>query len=96
MWCFGALLYNLCTGRQLFEVDPREEVLLDELKKIKDWSDQVCEEKFETFLPKIKDWTFLKTLLKGLLKRRDPNERYHLWGDIISKLERDPGKGYHC
>ena len=35
MWCFGALLYNLCTGRQLFEVDPREEVLLDELKKKK-------------------------------------------------------------
>jgi len=47
-------------------------------------------------LPKIKDWTFLKTLLKGLLKRRDPNERYHWWGDIISKLERDPEKGYHC
>ena len=40
MWCFGALLYNLCTGEYLLKVDHREEVLfLDELSKIVNWSD---------------------------------------------------------
>jgi len=87
MWCFGAHLYNLCTGHQLFVMNEREEVSsLDELKKIVNWSDEDCVKKVDYNVWDDNDWNPMKPLLKKLLKR-DPEERYHRWADIIEKLE---------
>ena len=87
MWCFGVLLYYLCTGDQLFRMNVREEVSsLDELRKIVNWSDEDCVKKVDYNVWDDNDWNPMKPLLKKLLKR-DPEERYHRWADIIEKLE---------
>ena len=86
MWCFGVLLYYLCTGKQLFVMDVREEVELDELSKIVNWSDRDYVKKVDTYVRDNNDWNPMKPLLKKLLKR-DPVKRYHYWADIIEKLE---------
>jgi len=40
MWCFGVLLFRLCTNQELFVCDGSEEVVGDdELKKIKEWTE---------------------------------------------------------
>ena len=72
MWCFGALLYYLCTGEQLFVVDDHEEVKLGELKKIVEWSEKDCVEKVDINVRTTNVWQFMKPLLKRLLMR-DPN-----------------------
>jgi len=86
MWCFGVLLYYLCTGKQLFVMDVREEVKQNELQKIVNWSDEDFVEKVDNYVRDNNDWNPMKPLLKQLLKR-DPEERYHRWADIIEKLE---------
>jgi serine/threonine protein kinase len=69
MWCFGVLLYYLCTGKQLFVMDVREEVELDELSKIVNWSDRDCVKKVDTYVRDNNDWNPMKPLLIRLLKR---------------------------
>ena len=69
MWCFGVLLYYLCTGKQLFVMDVREEVELDELSKIENWSDEHCVKKVDTYVRDNNDWNPMKPLLIRLLKR---------------------------
>jgi serine/threonine protein kinase len=86
MWCFGVLLYYLCTGKQLFVMDVREEVELDELSKIVNWSDEDCVEKVDNNVWDNNYWNPMKPLLKKLLKR-NPEKRYRRWADIIEKLE---------
>lgn len=39
MWCFGVLLYQLCTGQTLFHTDAREDVNEEELALLVEWSD---------------------------------------------------------
>jgi serine/threonine protein kinase len=85
-WCFGVLLYYLCTGKQLFVMDVREEVELDELQKIVDWSDEDCVKKVDNYVHDDDDWNPMKLLLQRLLKR-DPDERYHYWDDVLKKLK---------
>jgi len=87
MWCFGVLLYYLCTGKQLFVMDVREEVKQNELQKIVNWSDKGCDKKVNK-IGNNDPWTPMKPLLKKLL-RRNPKDRYENWSDIITVLERD-------
>ena len=87
MWCFGVLLYYLCTGNQLFVMNEREEVELDELKKIVNWSDKDCDKEVNK-IGNYNPWTPMKPLLKKLL-RREPLSRYENWTDIIEELQRD-------
>ena len=98
MWCFGVLLYELATGRRLFDWDIREDVDDTELAKIAEWSDT---EK-ELALARVADPS-IKQLL-GLLLHKDPERRPDSWADVIARLEqRDaalavplpPGKKHH-
>jgi len=84
MWCFGVLLYKLCTGFDLFKVNNQEEVNDTVLMKIKSWT----EEHLKQMLDFITDETWKKIfepLLKKLL-HPDPNQRPSNWDDIISPL----------
>lgn len=81
MWCFGALLYYLCTGMQLFNVDINEEVRDDELRLLVGWSQELKSEK----LAEVRTgWP--KTLLEKLLEKY-PNNRPTNWSEIIYDLE---------
>ena len=66
MWCFGVLLYYLCTGEQRFHMNIREEVSSpDELRKIVNWSDEDCVKKLNTYVRDNNDWNPMKPLLKN-------------------------------
>jgi serine/threonine protein kinase len=81
MWCFGALLYYLCTGMQLFNVDINEEVRDDELRLLVGWSNELKSAK----LAEVRTgWP--KKLLEKLLEK-DPNNRPANWSEIIHDLE---------
>ena len=85
MWCFGVLLYYLCTGDQLFRMNVREEVSsLDELKKIVMWSDEDWEKEVERRIQP--EWSPMKPLLLRLLKK-EPEKRYFYWKHIIKDLD---------
>lgn len=82
MWCFGVLLYFLCTGKQLFNVDTKEDVDDDDLVKIRDWDDNWKKEK----LSKVgKGWPL--KLLDSLLQK-DPRMRPENWKQVIDELNR--------
>ena len=90
MWCFGALLYYLCTGYQLFDVNDHEEVNSTELLKIVYWNDDGFDKLLQRKMPDSNDWQFFKPLLKKLLKK-DPEDRFKGWTEIIHKLEDNAG-----
>lgn len=84
MWCFGVLLYSLCTRYSLFTTDVRERVDDAELAKIVAWS---TEEKIQK-LGKVdskRGWP--KALLAQLLER-DPQNRPGSWDRVIEMLEK--------
>jgi len=89
MWCFGVLLYYLCTGEQLFSMDFREEVKDQELVKIQYW----CQEQMVLKLRMVPaGWP--RSLLADLLQP-NPANRPTSWSDVILKLQNvqaDPRK----
>ena len=86
MWSFGCLLFKLCTGRQLFDVDTREHVEDNELCKIMCW-DSVALQKSLKIIPPRAGWQGLAQVLERLLQA-DPTERPSSWLDIIDMLEK--------
>jgi serine/threonine protein kinase len=83
MWCFGVLLYYLCTGIQLFNVDVREELAeQDELKKLKLWEPKVKALK----LAKV-GYGWPRELLEKLLEK-DPSDRPKSWSLVIDELSK--------
>ena len=81
MWCFGVLLYELCTGRRLFDWDTKENVTDVELAKIAAWPDDLKNEKLKEVKP---GWP--RSLLGDLL-HRDPTKRPANWTVVINQLE---------
>jgi serine/threonine protein kinase len=82
MWCFGALLYFLCTGKQLFNVDMKEDVDDDDLMTLRDWD---VTSKYEK-LSKV-DTKWPVSLLDSLLQKY-PNDRPENWSIIVNELNR--------
>jgi len=82
MWCFGALLYFLCTGKQLFNVDMKEDVDDDDLVTLRNWD---VASKYEK-LSKV-DTKWPVSLLDSLLQK-DPNDRPENWNSIVNELNR--------
>lgn len=82
MWCFGALLYFLCTGKQLFNVDMKEDVDDDDLVTLRNWD---VTSKYEK-LSKV-DTKWPVSLLDSLLQK-DPNDRPENWTVIVNELNR--------
>ena len=80
MWCYGCLLYYLCTGKQLFDVDTREEVDDHELLEIRDWNDGLKREKLSRVDP---GWPV--QLLEVLLMK-NPADRPPNWESVIDQL----------
>mmetsp|Transcript_27924 Transcript_27924/g.67670 ORF Transcript_27924/g.67670 Transcript_27924/m.67670 type:complete len:1925 (+) Transcript_27924:271-6045(+) len=82
MWCFGVLLYFLCTGKQLFNVDTKEDVDDDDLQRICTWDASWKEEK----LSKVGSvWTEWIRLLDWLLQK-DPSRRPSTWKEVIDEI----------
>jgi len=82
MWCFGALLYFLCTGKQLFNVDMKEDVDDEDLVVLRDWDDDWKYEK----LSKV-DSKWPVALLDSLLQK-DPKDRPQNWNHVVNELNR--------
>ncbi|KAL3918524.1 MAG: hypothetical protein SGILL_004196, partial [Bacillariaceae sp.] len=82
MWCFGVLLYFLCTGKQLFNVDTKEDVDDEDLMRIRDWDSDWKREK----LAKV-DAKWPRRLLDSLLQK-DPANRPESWSNIVDELNR--------
>eukprot|EP00536_Pseudo-nitzschia_multiseries_P013608 jgi/Psemu1/327242/estExt_fgenesh1_pg.C_5930008 len=82
MWCFGALLYFLCTGKQLFNVDMKEDVDDEDLVVLRDWDDDWKYEK----LSKV-DSKWPVALLESLLQK-DPKSRPDNWNYVVNELNR--------
>ena len=82
MWSFGALLYFLCTGKQLFNVDMKEDVDDDDLITLQNWD---VTSKYEK-LSKV-DTKWPVSLLDSLLQK-DPNDRPDSWSTIVNELNR--------
>jgi serine/threonine protein kinase len=82
MWCFGVLLYFLCTGKQLFNVDTKEDVDDEDLIKIRDWDETWKKDK----LSKV-DSIWPKRLLDSLLEK-DPMKRPENWNAVVDELNR--------
>lgn len=84
MWCFGALLYYLCSGTQLFNMDFREDVNDSDLGIIQHWSN----ERMLTKLQSIPEgWP--RGLVADLLQP-DPSNRPRTWDEVIRKLRNIP------
>lgn len=89
MWGFGVLLYQLCTGRNLFDMDVREEVDDDELAKIAAWSDDEREKAVNmNRVEEGKGWP--KGLISQLLSK-DPEDRPKTWAKVIEALKAPSG-----
>ena len=87
VWGFGVLLYELCTGGPLFNVDARGDVIeLAELARIADWTDAHKKAALDRVDPR---WP--KSMLSQLL-HRDPEQRPTAWHDIINGVDPDA----HC
>ncbi|KAG7343441.1 ankyrin repeat domain protein [Nitzschia inconspicua] len=82
MWCFGVLLYFLFTGKQLFNVDTKEDVDDEDLLRICSWDNRWKEEK----LSKVKSKWPLK-LLDSLLQK-DPSNRPENWSSVVDELNK--------
>jgi len=82
MWCFGALLYFLCTGKQLFNVDMKEDVDDEDLRILRDWDDDW---KYELLSKVDSKWPV--ALLDSLLQK-DPNHRPENWNYVVNELNR--------
>lgn len=82
MWCFGALLYFLCTGKQLFNVDTKEDVDDEDLIILREWDDAWKYEK----LSKV-DSKWPVYLLDALLQK-EPTNRPENWKYIVDELNR--------
>ena len=67
MWCFGVLLYYICTGSQLFSMNAREDID-DESRKIANWNEAASSEALDKVGSK---WP--RTILKQLLS---PNSMF--------------------
>ncbi|KAL3923598.1 MAG: hypothetical protein SGILL_001568 [Bacillariaceae sp.] len=80
MWCFGVLLYFLCTGKQLFNVDTKEDVDDEDLIRIRDWDSSWKKEK----LAKV-DSKWPRRLLDSLLQK-DPSNRPESWTSVVDEL----------
>jgi serine/threonine protein kinase len=89
MWCFGVLLYFLCTGKQLFNVDTKEDVDDDDLQRICTWDDYWKEEKLTKVGPA---WTEWIRLLDSLLQK-DPTRRPKTWKEVIDEINTFGGQG---
>lgn len=81
MWGFGVMLYQLFTGRALFDMDVREDVERAELRRIATWHDSHKHRKLKAVKSK---WP--KVLLEKLLSK-DPNDRPHSWFEVIHELK---------
>jgi len=79
MWCFGALLYFLCTGKQLFNVDTKEDVDDEDLIILREWDDAWKYEK----LSKV-DSKWPVYLLDALLQK-EPTNRPENWKYIVDE-----------
>lgn len=82
MWCFGALLYFLFTGKQLFNVDMKEDVDDDDLLTLRDWD---VTSKYKKLSKVNTKWPV--SLLDSLLQK-DPKERPESWNVIVNELNR--------
>jgi len=82
MWCFGALLYFLCTGKHLFNVDMKEDVDDGDLITLREWED-TC--KFEKLSKVDSKWPV--SLLDALLQK-DPTNRPRNWKYVVDELNR--------
>eukprot|EP00977_Amphora_coffeiformis_P027874 scaffold34655_cov157-Amphora_coffeaeformis.AAC.5 len=85
MWSFGCLIFKLCTGRQIFDMDAREHVNDSELRKIMCWDTVALQKKMKS-LPSRPEWRGLCEVLERLLQA-DPTERPSSWLDIVDMLE---------
>ena len=83
MWCFGVMLYELATGRRLFDWDNDEEVDNAELAKIVAWQLSVKKQA----LAKVADRAMRRLI--GLLLEKDPVARPESWDDVIAFLSPD-------
>ena len=84
MWCFGVLLYELCTGFSLFRSDIRENVVDNTvLAKIAAWTDALKAKQLGKVKPE-----FPVKLLERLL-HKDPALRPTDWGLVIRSLQGD-------
>ena len=82
MWCFGALLYFLCTGKHLFNVDMKEDVDDEDLIILRDWeNNRKCEK-----LSKV-DSKWPVSLLSVLLQK-EPKNRPENWKYVVDELNR--------
>lgn len=82
MWCFGALLYFLCTGKQLFNVDMKEDVDDEDLEILQNWD---VASKYKKLSKVNSKWPI--SLLDSLLQK-DPNDRPDNWTVIVNELNR--------
>ena len=85
MWCFGALLYYLCTGIQLFNVDVREELVAEEdFVRLMEWDDDVKASKLDKIGAA---FSGARSLTHNLLEK-DPCKRPANWDFVLDKLNR--------
>jgi hypothetical protein len=91
MWCFGVLLFKLCTGSDLFQWNLCEDVTdNDVLKEIKDWSVEDFRKKtMNCKALNLQVWCEMKRILGKLLMPKI-DDRYGTWCDLINDL-----KNYH-
>jgi ankyrin repeat protein/serine/threonine protein kinase len=82
MWCFGVLLYFLFTGKQLFNVDTKEDVDYEDLLRICTWENSWKDEK----LSKVNSKWPIK-LLDSLLQK-NPSSRPKSWGSVVDELNK--------
>ena len=84
MWCFGVLLYELCTGKSLFHWDSSENVDDKALARMANWSDQDRQKAIEQ-VGRSQAWPV--GLLARLLET-EPANRPNCWDNVLEMLER--------
>jgi len=86
MWCFGLLLYQLCTHKHLFYVDDRGNVDLYDLRSIRDFTIEELDTKLSDNFPDDGELHTLIPLVRELLDP-DPSKRPPTWECILQMLE---------